>query len=189
LPWSRSSFVFSNGTGDFNDFLTLIHEMGHCTHNDKMYALPRFQQHNPAELAEIASMSMEYFSLSHIEGYTSQEIQRAKEDKLIEFFSTLSRVALVDAFQHWLYLNPDHTHEHRHTQWIKLYQTYIPSVLDRSGYEKNLAISWHKQLHIFTFPFYYIEYAISELGALGMYHQYLTDPENTLKRYKAFLSA
>ncbi len=91
---------------------------------------------------------------------------------------------IVDQFQHWLYENPIHTSEERNEKYLQLQKHYQSSVIHIDGYENWIATSWLPVLHIFEVPFYYIEYAIAQLGALQMYKQYKEDPKQTLENYK-----
>jgi len=98
--------------------------------------------------------------------------------------SVLPWVATVDKFQHWLYLNPNHTNEERETEWTKIFEQFGSKVIDWKGTETYKANSWQKQLHIFEVPFYYIEYAISQLGAIAIWRNYKQNPEKALQQYE-----
>ncbi len=61
-------------------------------------------------------------------------------------------------------------------------------VVDYSGLEKYVENGWQKQLHLYEVPFYYIEYGIAQLGAIGLWKQYKSDPEKALDNYVNALS-
>ncbi|MDG2292309.1 MAG: M3 family metallopeptidase, partial [Phycisphaerales bacterium] len=85
--------------------------------------------------------------------------------------------------QHWIYTHPDHTREQRDIYWLELDAMYGPNV-DWSGFEGQRAKQWHRQLHLFNVPFYYIEYGIAQLGALQMWMQYRDDPAKAIENYR-----
>ena len=97
-------------------------------------------------------------------------------------------VATIDAFQHWIYENPGHTREERKTQWNELSKRFGTGMTDWSGYENTRDFAWHKQLHLFEVPFYYIEYGFSQLGALGVWKNSLEDEQKAIEQYKGGLS-
>ena len=92
-------------------------------------------------------------------------------------------IATVDAFQHWIYTHPDHTRDERKAAWRDLLDRF-GGIVDWSGYEEARDHSWHRQLHIFLYPFYYIEYGIAQLGALQIWQRSLTDRAGAVADYK-----
>jgi oligoendopeptidase F len=96
-------------------------------------------------------------------------------------------IATVDAFQHWVYTHPGHQRSERMAAWVDLMQRFGGDV-DWTGFETARAHLWHRQLHIFTHPFYYIEYGIAQLGALQVWANSKRDKEDALRRYKAALA-
>ena len=96
--------------------------------------------------------------------------------------SILGWIATIDAFQHWVYTNPEHTREERYEKWIELGDRF-GSILDWSGFEDWRKVGWQKQLHLFSYPFYYIEYGIAQLGALQLWLQYKENPDSALENY------
>ena len=101
--------------------------------------------------------------------------------------NTLPWIATVDAFQHWVYENPAHSRAQRSDKWNELVNRFGMKLADYTGYENALTYSWHKQLHIFEIPFYYIEYGFAQLGAIGMWKLFKTNKTAGLKQYKAAL--
>jgi oligoendopeptidase F len=96
-------------------------------------------------------------------------------------------IATVDAFQHWIYDNPGHSREERRDAWDKLMGRF-GGIVDWSGYEHVRANLWHRQLHIFLYPFYYIEYGIAQLGALQIWTHGLADRGRAVASYRNALS-
>ncbi|HEE9033482.1 M3 family oligoendopeptidase [Bacillus cereus] len=191
LPASQLSYIFMNLNYTQDDIVTFIHEMGHSIHNELIKPLKLRQYIEiPAETAELASMTMELFSLNYLDTFYTdkKDLKQAKINFFKDVISYLPIMLIVDQFQHWLYENPSHTSEERNEKYLQLQKHYQSSVIHIDGYENWIATSWLPVLHIFEVPFYYIEYAIAQLGALQMYKQYKEDPKQALENYKKALS-
>ncbi|KIQ79813.1 MULTISPECIES: M3 family oligoendopeptidase [Bacillus] len=191
LPASQLSYIFMNLNYTQDDIVTFIHEMGHSIHNELIKPLKLRQYIEiPAETAELASMTMELFSLNYWDTFYTdkKDLKQAKINFFKDVISYLPVMLIVDQFQHWLYENPSHTSEERNEQYLQLQKHYQSSVIHIDGYENWIATSWLPVLHIFEVPFYYIEYAIAQLGALQMYKQYKENPKQALDNYKKALS-
>jgi oligoendopeptidase F len=183
-------FIFMNSAGSHRDLVTMVHEAGHAIHSFLEFPLPLNQIKNPpSEVCELASMSMELISMEHWNVFykDADELKRAKREQLEKALGTLPWVATVDKFQHWVYENANHTNEERASMWMKLMKDFESPLIDWSGMEDILKNNWHKQLHIFEVPFYYIEYGMAQLGAIAMWRNYLLDPEKALNGYEAAL--
>ncbi|MDQ3048097.1 MAG: M3 family oligoendopeptidase, partial [Bacteroidota bacterium] len=163
-------FIFMNSVGSPRDVVTMVHEGGHAIHSfvTRDLEITDFKS-TPSEVAELASMSMELISMEHWDVFftNKEELKRAKKDQLDKALRTLLWVAAVDKFQHWIYENPEHTVEERMLTWKKVNAQFMGSVVDWTGLEEVKERSWQNQLHIFEVPFYYIEYAIAQLGAIA----------------------
>lgn len=179
-------FIFMNASSLMRDVITMLHEGGHAVHSivTKDLMLNTFRNF-PSEVAELASMSMELISMDFWNVYfdNEEELKRAKIQHLEDILSTLPWVATVDKFQHWIYENPTHTVEERTAAWISIYEKFADSVTDWSGLENYKSWMWHRQLHIFELPFYYIEYGIAQLGAIGVWKNYKENPQKGLEGY------
>jgi oligoendopeptidase F len=180
----RLPFIFMNAVGLNGDVFTLLHESGHAFH----YLLARdqglpFNRHAPMEFCEVASMSMERLGARHLDAfYGAEEIKRSIRMEDEEVFRLLPWVATIDAFQHWLYATP-HTSGQRRDKWLELDNRFGPNV-DWTGLEEFRSHAWHRQLHLFEYPFYYIEYGIAQLGALQVWSRSLGNPLEALRLYK-----
>ena len=183
-----SSFIFMHAVGVRRDVETFVHEAGHAMHNHLSRKQPILQYTDtPSEVAELASMGMELISIDHWSNFYAPDVlKKIRKKELMDKLNFLPWGVVVDAFQHWLYLNPDHNAEER--------GQYFASLLDRfkiggdwSGLEKEKTMRWMLQLHIFQRPFYYIEYVIAQLGAIALYRNYHKDPKKTIEQYKNFL--
>ncbi|MCF2445201.1 M3 family oligoendopeptidase [Dyadobacter sp. CY345] len=179
-------FIFMNATSNLRDMITLLHEGGHAVHSlvTRDLALNSFK-HTPSEVAELASMSMELITMDFWDEFFDNEndLRRAKIQHLESIIETLPWVATVDKFQHWMYENPMHTADERTDAWVRIYKEFTDEVLDWSGLESFRKYLWQRQLHIYEVPFYYIEYGIAQLGAIGVWKNYRENPEEGLKGY------
>jgi oligoendopeptidase F len=185
----RKPFIFMNAAGLPRDLDTMVHEAGHafhfmlCRHDDLVW-----HRSAPLEFAEVASMSMESLAYPFLdEFYSPDEIKRAIRKHLEGIVTVLPWVATIDAFQHWIYLNPEHSRQERTSQWLELCERF-GSGADWSELEEEQEALWHRQLHPFEVPFYYVEYGIAQLGALQLWLNYRSNPEAAIVDYKKGLS-
>ncbi|MEZ4739487.1 MAG: hypothetical protein R2818_09065 [Flavobacteriales bacterium] len=116
------------------------------------------------------------------------DLKRAKRDQLERVLSILPWVATIDAFQHAVYTHPEWTSVDRTAEWMKVHARFNGPIVDWTGLEGGRSMLWQKQLHLFEVPFYYIEYAIAQLGAIGVWRNYKRDPMKAIAQYKAALS-
>jgi oligoendopeptidase F len=190
LPEIGIPFIFMNGAGTQRDVETMVHEAGHAVHTFLMRDLPyNFDGEITSEIAELASMSMEFFTYDGLqEFYAEEEKDRAIQTHLKSIISMLPWIALIDKFQHWVYTNPNHTTEERTQNWNTMYNQLSSSIVDWSLYQDFKNIIWQKQLHLFEVPFYYIEYGIAQLGAIAMYKNYTENKNKAIQNYKDALS-
>ncbi len=186
LPETGVPFIFMNAIGLHRDLTTMIHEGGHAVHSFLARDLALLEyRHTPAEVSELASMSMELLALPHLERFYADERDRdlAVYQQFNGILELLPWVAAVDAFQHWIYTNPEHSPGERTERWQELVERYLVPEVDWSGREEVLRTLWHRQLHIFEMPFYYIEYAIAQLGALQIWRNHARDGREAITAY------
>lgn len=190
LPESGVPFIFMNAVGTDQDVKTMVHESGHAMHTFLSRHLELMTFKNlPSEIAELASMSMELMTMEYWNVFYEKEkdLLNAKIHQLEHVLTLLPWVATVDAFQHWVYTHPNHSLSERNQQWQLISERFSTNVVDWSGLENYRTTAWHKQLHIFEVPFYYIEYAIAQLGAIAIWKQYKENPNNALANYTKML--
>lgn len=189
LPEARLPFIFMNAVGLQRDVETLLHEAGHAFHTLAAQKEDvHHYQHAPLEFCEVASMSMELIGNEHLEEfYGKEEAARARREHLEGIITIFPWIATVDAFQHWIYTHPDHTRAERDAQWMEL-RTRFGGDIDWTGHEQSHLKLWHRQLHIFLIPFYYIEYGIAQLGALWVWKNSKGDRAKALANYKNSLA-
>lgn len=175
---SRKPFIFMNAAGLSRDVDTMLHEAGHAFHSQLCVDEPLLAYRgSPTEFAEVASMSMELLTLPHLGAdgrggdcfYPDEvDLQRHQRQQIEGSVRLLPWIATIDAFQHWVYANPAHTREQRTAAWLDL-DKRLGSSCSWQGLEQFRSIQWQRQLHLFTHPFYYIEYGIAQLGALQLW--------------------
>jgi oligoendopeptidase F len=185
----RLPFIFMNSVGLDSDLRTLLHEGGHAMHSFAARTLPAPYRHAPMEFCEVASMAMELLGSPHLSEFypDPKEASRSRARHLENVVALLPWIATVDAFQHWIYLNPGHAREERTGTWVRLRDRF-GGIEDWEGLEDARATLWHKQLHIFEVPFYYIEYGIAQLGALQVWRNFRKDPKEGVRLYKQGLA-
>ena len=184
-------FIFMNAVGLHRDLVTMVHEGGHAIHSflNRELTLTAFKN-IPSEAAELASMSMELLSMKYWETFYSdpKALLRAKVEHLEDILKVLPWIAQIDAFQHWVYTHPTHSLTERSNEWLSLSKRFGTGLTDWTGYEALQAHSWQRQLHLFEVPFYYIEYGIAQLGAIGVWKNSLENESLAIEQYKAGLS-
>jgi len=169
LAETGAPFIFMNAAGQMHDVTTMVHEGGHAVHSFLSHhlELSAFKEY-PMEIAEVASMAMELFSMENWEIYfqNPDDLRRAKIQQLERVITIFPWIATIDKFQHWVYENPNHNLEQRTENWFRIYNEFNSKSIDWSGletYQKNI---WQKQLHLFEVPFYYMNMVLRSLVRL-----------------------
>ena len=191
LDRTGAPFIFMNSALRLGDMVTLMHEGGHAVHSFLSQPIELvYFKHPPSEVAELASMSMELITMEHWNTFfkTNEDLRRAKLKHLTDVLGILPWIAIIDKFQHWVYTYPDHSDSDRQNSWKDIYTEYSTGMVQWDGYEDYMNILWQKQGHLFDVPFYYIEYAIAQLGAMAIWKNYKKDHEKTIEQYMAALS-
>lgn len=186
LAESGAPFIFMNAAGQMDDVTTMVHEGGHAVHSFLAHGLEltAFKEY-PMEIAEVASMAMELFSMEYWNVFfdNDEELKRAKEHQLERVITIFPWIATIDKFQHWIYEHPTHTDDERAAAWYSILGEFSSPVVDFSGLEEYRRNGWQRQLHLFEVPFYYIEYGIAQLGAIGMWKQFKENKQQALQNY------
>jgi len=183
-------FIFMNSVGSQNDFTTMVHEGGHAVHSFLTHELELTSFKSfPSEIAELASMSMELLTMDYWDKVYAEkdDLYRAKKEQIEGTLTLLPWIAQIDAFQHWVYENHEHTLEERTGYWMELNERFGTGLVDWAGHEEVLKSSWQRQLHLFEVPFYYIEYGIAQLGAIGVWKNSKEDFQNAVAQYERAL--
>ncbi|MBN1428690.1 MAG: M3 family oligoendopeptidase [Anaerolineae bacterium] len=195
---TKQPFIFVNAVGTHDDVMTLLHEGGHAFHAVESAHLPYFPQRAgdnlPLEFAEVASMGMELLAAPYLttrEGgfYTDQEAARARIEQLEGIVTFLPYMAVVDAFQHWVYTHIDEAVDPARCDesWLALWGRFMKGI-DWSGQEQTITARWRQQGHPFSDPFYYVEYGLAQLGAIQVWRNALQDQAQAVAAYRHALS-
>jgi len=191
MPEIGVPFIFMNSANSEHDLITIVHEGGHAVHTFLTHdlALNSFKEIT-SEIAEVASMGMELLSMEYWDIFYTQpdDLKRARKNHLEYILSILTRTCLGDSFQFWLYANPIHTVEERRNKWAELQDKFTPKAIDWTGHEMLYKIGYQRILHFYEVPFYYIEYAFAQLGALAIWRNFKQDPAKAIHDYKEALS-
>ena len=195
LAFRKMPLIFMNAVGLDDDVRTLLHEGGHAFHSFEASRLPLlFQRHPGSEMAEVASMSMELLAAPYIDsghgGYYSEADARRSRVELLEgIILFFPHCASVDAFQHWMYLNPEgRDADARDAKWLELRRRFEGDSVDWTGLDALRIARWYQQPHFFASPFYYIEYGIAQLGALQVWRNSLKDGRKAVRDYRDALA-
>lgn len=190
LSERKLPFIFMNAVGRDTDVRTLLHEGGHAFHMLAAKDEPVLDyRHAPMEFCEVASMGMELLANRRADVFYPKrgDHERSTRVLLEGTLDILPWIATIDAFQHWVYTHPAHTRAERTAAWMRLRRRFGDGT-DWSGYRRYEEVLWHRQMHLFGSPFYYIEYGIAQLGALMVWHRSLRDPRGALASYKRALA-
>ncbi len=195
FPMSKRPFIFMNAVGIHDDVQTLLHEGGHAFHAFESFPLPYMQQQDyPMEFAEVASMAMELLAAPYLADdeaglYNEAEAARARVEHLESALRFWPYMAVVDAFQHWVYTNHAAATDPTNcdAKWAELWDRFIP-VVNYVGLEDVKATGWHRKLHIFQIPFYYVEYGLAQLGAVQVWANALQDQAAAVRQYRGALA-
>ncbi len=194
FPVARRPFIFANSVGLHDDVQTLLHEAGHAFHGFESSHLPYHQQWDVGmEFAEVASMGMELLAAPYLASqdsyYSDAQAARARIEHLEGVLLFWPYMAVVDAFQHWVYENHAAAADPKNCDlaWAGLWRRFMPGV-DWSGFEEVMMTGWQRKLHIHQIPFYYIEYGLAQLGAVQVWRNALGDQADAVARYRKALS-
>ena len=188
-------FIFMNAVGIHDDVQTLFHESGHSFHVFERGHLPYYQQRDVSlEFSEVASMAMELLASPYLASeqggfYAATDAARARIEHLERCIVFWPYMALVDAFQHWVYEHPREAQNPAACDeaWRTIWGRFMPWI-DWSGLEQELMTGWHRKLHIHTVPFYYVEYGLAQLGAVQVYGNSTVNRSEALHAYTKALA-
>jgi oligoendopeptidase F len=192
---SKRPFIFMNAVGIQDDVQTLLHESGHAFHVVEKDPLPYLQQRQVGmEFSEVASMSMELLASPYLSAdqggfYSREDAARARTEHLERNILFWPYMAVVDAFQHWVYENPADAADPSNCNkaWSRTWRRFMPWI-DWSGLETELMTGWHRKLHIHTVPLYYVEYGFALLGAVQVWGNSLRDRTGAIDAYRIALA-
>lgn len=188
FPDRRVPFIFMNAVGTKRDVDTLLHEGGHAFHYFMARQLALHSYHYAGtEFSEVASQGMELLARPYLgEFYAESDLERLLDDQLRTTLKFFPWMAMIDAFQHWVYTAEDQSAQARRAKWAELENRFRPGI-DWSGLEQYRDIGWQYP-HVFDSPFYYVEYGIAQLAALRIWLTSLDDESGAVEAYKRGLS-
>jgi oligoendopeptidase F len=195
FPKKGMPFVLQNVVGSENDVRVTLHEFGHAFHGyASMQAQPLFWNYFSAtEFVEVPSQAMEVLALPYLHKarggfYDDEALKRVYQAQIAAVVHLLTWIGFMDSIQHWIYAEApvELTIGQIDRKAEQLIARFMPQT-DWTGLEPQLAKVWHYH-HIFSTPFYYIEYGLSWLGALQIWRNSLQDPVEALSRYRAALN-
>lgn len=184
FPQYKSPFIFANFNKTDHDVVVMTHEAGHAfqVYQSKDARLLEYEWPT-LEACEIHSMSMEFFTWPWMDRFFKHQTEKFKFTHLSGTLLFLPYGVTVDEFQHWVYENPEAAPADRKAKWIELQKKYMPDI----DYEENDFLQrggfWMRQGHIFSMPFYYIDYTLAQVCALQFWVKMNTDRETAWQDY------
>ena len=184
FPLYNSPFIFANFNGTQHDVNVLTHEGGHAfqCYLSSAIKIPEYRQPT-LESCEIHSMSMEFFAWPYMEGFFGKDAEKYKYSHLADSIEFLPYGATIDEFQHWVYENPDATHEQRCAKFHEIEMKYTP----HKKYDDTPTLAkgtwWLRQGHVFGSPFYYIDYTLAQVVAFQFAIENMKNHEKAWKKY------
>lgn len=188
IPKYKRPIFVSNFCGTTYDVAVLTHEFGHSFQLYSSRNLKIYENWWPTfDACEIHSISMELLMMKYTDKIFMEDNYKYIYEKLSNILANMCYICLVDEFQHIIYDNINLSKEERKHVWRSLEKKYMPWLIFDNRYleEGNM---WHKQLHIFTEPFYYIDYALANSIALQFYYLSLDNESLAWKKYIKFCS-
>ena len=184
FPAYQSPFIFSNFNGTSGDVNVLCHEGGHAfqAYLSRPIKVPEYRQPT-LESCEIHSMSMEFFAWPYMNDFFGKDAEKYKYDHLAGSIEFLPYGASIDEFQHWVYANPNATHEERCKAFKEIEQRYTPHKKFDDCPTLNKGTTWMRQSHVFAVPFYYIDYTLAQVVAFQFAIENMKNHEKTWKKY------
>jgi M3 family oligoendopeptidase len=188
LPKSKNVFIHANFSPSFNAINALVHEVGHAIHFYKQFENESSmqEQYLREEVAELYSHSLELLVMDKLNVFYREEGEwkKAQREQLHRAFSMLISPIAGDLFQHWLYTNPDHSPKERDATYLEISKRFQYASVDITGFETEIGASWIESGHYFQYPFYKIEYAISQVGALQLFQIYRENHKKAVALFK-----
>lgn len=186
IPEHKAPFIFANFNGTSHDIDVLTHEAGHAfqVYQSRGFEVPEYLWPS-YEACEIHSMSMEFLTWPWMDLFFENDTDKYKFIHLSEALLFIPYGVTVDEFQHWVYENPEATPKERREKWIEIEKKYLPTRDYGEIEELKNGIFWFRQGHIFSSPFYYIDYTLAQVCAFQFW---IKSRENREKAWKDYLN-
>jgi len=180
----KSPFIFSNFNGTQHDVNVLTHEGGHAfqCYLSSGIKVPEYRQPT-MESCEIHSMSMEFFAWPYMDGFFGKDAEKYKYSHLADSIEFLPYGATIDEFQHWVYENPNATHDQRCAKFHEIELKYTPHKKYDDCPTLAKGTYWLRQSHVFGSPFYYIDYTLAQVVAFQFAIENMKNHEKAWKKY------
>jgi len=184
IPEHKAPFIFANFNGTSHDIDVLTHEAGHAfqVYQSREFEVPEYLWPS-YEACEIHSMSMEFLTWPWMELFFENDTDKYKFIHLSEALLFIPYGVTVDEFQHWVYENPEATPKERREKWIEIEKKYLPTRDYGEVEELKNGIFWFRQGHIFSSPFYYIDYTLAQVCAFQFWIKSIENREKAWKDY------
>ncbi len=186
IPEHKAPFIFANFNGTSHDIDVLTHEAGHAfqVYQSRGFEVPEYLWPS-YEACEIHSMSMEFLTWPWMDLFFENDTDKYKFIHLSEALLFIPYGVTVDEFQHWVYENPEATPKERREKWIEIEKKYLPTRDYGEVEELKNGIFWFRQGHIFSSPFYYIDYTLAQVCAFQFW---IKSRENREKAWQDYLN-
>lgn len=178
LSESSLPVITGNFKGAYTDFQTLSHEFGHAFQKynasleDRNHVVSSLLKYPTFEIAEMFSHAMELLCMKKADKlFSSKDYNKYCFMKIYNFVTMMPYMCLVDEFQEVIYSGKKIEKEAIRKVWIELSFKYG---FDKNNEgHKNLESGgyFYRQSHIILNPFYYIDYALSYLGAFAIFEE------------------
>ena len=186
IPEHKAPFIFANFNGTSHDIDVLTHEAGHAfqVYQSRGFEVPEYLWPS-YEACEIHSMSMEFLTWPWMDLFFENDTDKYKFIHLSEALLFIPYGVTVDEFQHWVYENPEVTPKERREKWLEIEKKYLPTRDYGEVEELKNGIFWFRQGHIFSSPFYYIDYTLAQVCAFQFW---IKSRENREKAWQDYLN-
>ena len=184
IPEHKAPFIFANFNGTAHDIDVLTHEAGHAfqVYQSRNFDVPEYLWPT-YEACEIHSMSMEFLTWPWMKLFFENDTEKYKFIHLSEALLFIPYGVTVDEFQHWVYENPEVTPQERREKWLEIEKKYLPTRDYGEVNELKNGIFWFRQGHIFSSPFYYIDYTLAQVCAFQFWIKSREDREKAWQDY------
>ena len=184
IPKYKAPFIFANFNGTAHDIDVLTHEAGHAfqVYQSRGFEVPEYLWPT-YEACEIHSMSMEFLTWPWMDLFFQNDTEKYKFIHLSEALLFIPYGVTVDEFQHWVYENPEVTPQERREKWLEIEKKYLPTRDYGEANELKNGIFWFRQGHIFSSPFYYIDYTLAQVCAFQFWIKSREDREKAWQDY------
>ena len=180
----KTPFIFSNFNGTSGDVDVLTHEGGHAFQAYLCSDIKIPQYRDPTmETAEIHSMSMEFFAWPYADKFFGEDGDKYRYYHLVSAIEFLPYGITVDEFQHWVYEHPNASHEERCKEWREIEKRNLPHKKYDDCPTLDSGRWWLRQTHIFSSPFYYIDYTLAQVCAFQFLIKDRNNHEKAWKQY------